>query len=325
MRRCLKRTNMSAEERQFEDRSYAISEAAGHVSGDFPDAGWDDSMSLADTLLRLDVSTRARLLANLQRDRGNAFVDSVLSKALAGQPGREAIAGGGSGAGIGRGETLTLEREVGDEEPVEEPIPQDQTDIPVGSTESIGPETSSSYAVAAVSLGDLANQISGRDEAGHCGWAETWNYTTMGGKINAVSVTVTINVEMPSWTPPPSMLPKAKAEWNRWYAALLAHEQGHVKLVHDKFDGLAARILGKTARAGGALFNAAKAELSAASRAYDGRTGHGMKTGTIIDVSIEDKEIDEKKRADEAKKKEEAAKSGKKAEVEGEPPAEVPA
>ena len=46
------------------------------------------------------------------------------------------------------------------------------------------------------------------------------------------------------------MLPKAKAEWERSYQALLAHERGHEKLVHDYFDGLANKILGKTRAAG---------------------------------------------------------------------------
>lgn len=288
-----------------------------------------DPARLADKLAQVDDRSRARVLTRLNRVRGNAYVQSIVQGIAARQAGLHAQAsGGGAGAGVGRGETLTLEREIGDEEQpeiVEEPVVEEEADVPVGATESIGPETSSSYPLAAVSLGDVANQVSGRDEAGKCAWGETWNYKAMGGKINAVTVTVTISVEMPSWTPPPSMLPKAKAEWDRWYAALLAHEQGHVKLIHDHFDGLANKILGKTAAQGKVIFNGAKAALKAASDGYDAKTGHGKKAGTIIDTSIEDKEIDEKKKEDEAKKKkEEAEKGGKKAEVEGEAPAETP-
>jgi hypothetical protein len=200
-------------------------------------------------------------------------------------------------------------------------------DIPEGATEEVGPSTSSSYGVAAVSLSDIASQLSSRDEAGHCGWKESWTYkTSPTGRINAVKVTVAIDIEMPAWTPPPSMLPKAKAEWERSYAALLAHEQGHERLVHDHFDGLADKILGKTVRQGTALFEGAKGSLSRASRGYDTKTGHGTKAGTIIDTTIEQREIDEKKREeDEKRKKAEAEKAGKKAEVEAPAPAETPA
>ena len=45
----------------------------------------------------------------------------------------------------------------------------------------------------------------------------------------------------PSWTPPATMLPKAKAEWTRWYAALDAHEQGHVTKVHGVYEGAGQR------------------------------------------------------------------------------------
>jgi hypothetical protein len=237
---------------------------------------------------------------------------------------------GGTGRGAGSGETLTVERDIGDEaEPGDPAIGEAEqlADIPEGATEEVGPSTSSSYGVAAVSLSDIASQLSSRDEAGHCGWKESWTYkTSPTGRINAVKVTVAIDIEMPAWTPAPSMLPKAKAEWERSYAALLAHEQGHERLVHDHFDGLADKILGKTVRQGTALFEGAKGSLSRASRGYDTKTGHGTKAGTIIDTTIEQREIDEKKREeDEKRKKAEAEKAGKKAEVEAPAPAETPA
>jgi hypothetical protein len=286
---------------------------------------------IADRLGSADETSQARTLQVLQRHQGNAFVESVVRRLVAGRTTREIAAGSGGGAGIGRGDTMTLERDVGDEAleediPAEEPVAEAEVDFPEGATETVGPETSSFYPVAATSLEDVSNQISGRDEAGHCGWVESMDFRQTGGKITAIVVTVTIDVEMPSWTPPPSMLPKAKAEWDRWYAALLAHEAGHVKLVHDHFDGLASEILGKSPRKGRNLFNNAKAALSKASKAYDKKSGHGTKAGTIIDTGIESREIDEKKKEDEAKKKqEEAEKGGKKAEVEGVPQADLPA
>jgi hypothetical protein len=283
----------------------------------------------ADALTHLaeaDGATRDRALRILQQERGNVFVGSVI-RAIAAE--NAAPARGGMGTGVGHGETLTLERDLGDEEEPDFPGPmaEELADIPEGATEEVGPATSSSYSLAAVSLSDIAGQLASRDEAGYCGWKESWNYkTSPGGKISAVKVRVEIDIEMPAWTPPPSMLPRAKAEWERSYAALLAHERGHEQLIHGHFDGLADRILGKTVRQGTALFDGAKASLSRASKAYDTKTGHGTKTGTIIDTAIESREIDEKKKEDEARKKQdEAAKGGKKAEVEGVPQADQPA
>jgi hypothetical protein len=174
-----------------------------------------------------------------------------------------------------------------------------------GATEVIGPPSSSTYAVSGSSLDDVSTFISTRDEAGHVGWVEDMAASgSNGSTLDTVSVTVAISLEMPSWTPPSTMLPKARAEWTRWYAALAAHEQGHIKLVHDVHDGLAKKLLGKTPRAADTLFDAAKASLTAKSKAYDTATGHGLKTGTIIDVGIEQQEL-----ADEQKKKDDAAKA----------------
>jgi len=172
-----------------------------------------------------------------------------------------------------------------------------------GATETIGPPTSSTYAVGASNLADVVAVIGGRDEAGHVGWVESMSSSAnTGPTVDTANVNVDITLEMPSWTPPSAMLPKARAEWTRWYAALMAHEQGHIKLVHDIHDGMANRLLGKTPTQATTTFNAAKTSLTTKSDAYDVRTGHGLKTGTVLDVGIETLELDE-----EQKKKDAAA------------------
>ncbi len=174
-----------------------------------------------------------------------------------------------------------------------------------GATEAIGPPTTSTYAISASSLDDVSAFVGTRDEAGHVGWVEDMAASGGNGStLDTVSVTVAISLEMPSWTPPSTMLPKARAEWTRWYAALAAHEQGHITLVHDVHDGLARKLLGKTPRAADTLFDAAKASLTARSKAYDATTAHGLKAGTILDVGIEQQEL-----AEEQKKRDDAAKA----------------
>jgi hypothetical protein len=289
---------------------------AGQASGLAPPPDTEKAFQTANpaTLSRhlhaADLATQSRVIANLQQQRGNAFVQEVVRGVAAHQAGQGPVQHGGSGVGIGRGGTITVEREA-DEADLEGEGPgqMQQAGIPAGATEEIGPETNTSYPLTASNLNAVAPLISGPDEAGKTTWGPHMDYRSTGAKMTSVKITAWINVEMPAWTPPPSMGPKAKAEWDRWYAALLAHEMGHVKLVHDKMDGLASQIVGMTERAGKALFENRKAELHAASRAFDGRTGGGTKTGTIIDPTIEDREIDDKKREEEEKKRKAGQKS----------------
>lgn len=232
-------------------------------------------------LLHLDQSTRSRAVQRLQTDAGNRAVGTLIG----GQPIR-----------------ATVQRE-GDDPTDTGAVALDSTSGG-GATEVIGPETSSTYAVAASSLADVAAVIGGRDEAGHVGWVEQMSSSAnTGPTVDTVSVTVDIDLEMPSWSPPSAMLPRARGEWTRWYAALMAHEQGHIKLVHDVHDGQAARLLGKTPPQATAAFNASKASLTTKSNAYDTRTGHGLKTGTVLDVGIETLELDEERKKKEAAEK----------------------
>lgn len=288
--------------------------------------------TIARELSTADAATRLRTLEALQHQYGNRYVQSVVQglngragtlEARTGAPvarrtvhleiGRSTGTGTGTGTSTGTGAGgvggLAIQREDPEPEGVGEPGAEtlDAATAPPGATETIGPETMSTYTPSATTLAALATQLEARDEAGHVDWALSMTNAAPTGVITAVNITADITLEMPAWSPPATMLPKAKAEWSRAYAALLAHEQGHIKLVHDIFDGLAASLLGKTSRAGAAMFATAKASLAAASESYDRKTGHGQKTGTVIDVAIEQQEIDgaaKKKSADSAEKKE---------------------
>lgn len=255
---------------------------------------------LTRELAAADEASRVRTMGDLQQGAGNAALGEML-----GASGRMA------GVGVGRGgltthtTELTIAREIGDEEvagPADEVVPLD-TGAQAHATESVGPVSESSYAVEASTLADVAAAIGGRSEAGHVSWVPTLDFHQTDGRIDSVTINVSIDLQMPSWSPPASMLPKARAEWTRWYAALRAHEQGHIDLVHQLFDGLAAKILGKTVRAGQQLFATARTSLAAQSRAYDTRTGHGTRQGTVMNAGIEQQEIDEERRKREAAEK----------------------
>jgi predicted secreted Zn-dependent protease len=256
-----------------------------------------------------DPGARTRALTKLHATRGNTFVQDVVRAMDGGRAGHATGHGLAAGAATTRTTTLVLERgaaEASSRVDVQRDEGEDAEALGTSTgavTETIGPSVESSWSIAASSLADAAAVISGRDEAGHVGWSLDMKYTATKGPIDSVTLTASITLEMPEWTPPPSMLPKAKAEWARWYAALRAHEQGHIDLVHANLDGLAARLIGMSGAKGEATFGAAKAKLSKDNKAYDKRTDHGRNAGTVMDVSIEQRELDEARRLEEEKKK----------------------
>lgn len=268
---------------QAEERVRAIAPRLGHAPAD-----------LADELAATDVARGARILSGLQSEVGNAALHRLVSGT-----------GHATGLGVGRGTVSargaterTISRETEDAPgagPGGEALPLDTGAAP-GVTERVGPVTESGYRVEASTLADVAALIGGRAEAGHVGWVPSLDFHQTDGRIDSVVVSVPIDLEMPVWSPPAGMLPRARAEWARWYAALRAHEQGHVDLVHRWFDGLATRILGSSVRAGRRAFADAKAGLATSSRAYDTRTGHGTAQGTVMNVTIEQQERDQERR-----------------------------
>ncbi|MFN8518229.1 MAG: DUF922 domain-containing protein [Chloroflexota bacterium] len=248
---------------------------------------------LARDLDAADAASRVRAIGGLQADAGNAALGSLLG-------GR----GHATGLGVGRGAAstgitdVTVSRDIEDIDlgtPTDE-VPQLSGGDAAAATESVGPVAESGYEVVASTLADVAAAIGGRPEAGQVSWAPSLDFHQTDGIIDSVTISVAIELQMPSWAPPSTMLPKARAEWSRWYAALRAHEQGHIDLVHQLFDGQAARMLGKPVATGQRLFAGAKASLATKSRAYDARTGHGIRQGTVMDVAIEQREIDEEER-----------------------------
>ena len=257
-------------------------------------------VELSHELAVADAASRVRTMGDLQAGPGNAAIGGLL-----GASGRSVGFGIGGGGITTHTTDLTISRDIGDDEVAgtsDEVVALD-AGAQANAIESVGPVAESSYAVEASSLADVVAAIGGRSEAGHVAWGPALDFHQTDGRIDSVTISVSIDLQMPSWSPPAAMLPKARAEWTRWYAALRAHEQGHIDLVHQLFDGIATRILGKTTREGQRLFESARTSLGAQSRAYDARTGHGTRQGTVMNVSIEQQEIDEERRKREAAEK----------------------
>lgn len=230
-----------------------------------------DPGQLAITLTTTDGATRARVIRRLQQEHGNIYVQRVIAAFTS----------------------------VNNSSPVIQRQQRKKPKANSPATTTIGPPRTSTYSIKGKSLTEVATAYASRDEAGSVEWRPHLSYKDSGttGKITSATVTVPMNVTLPIWNPPASTGPKTKAEWNRARNALKAHEDGHIELVHKHFGGLADKLIGKTPAEAEALFKETTANLQRESDEYDVKTDHGRNTGTVIDISIEEKE-----RVDAAKK-----------------------
>lgn len=218
--------------------------------------------------------TPANLLA-MQRERGNLYVQRVVA----------ALASMSDDSTVIQRQQIKKRKAAG------------------AATTTVGPPNTSTYAIEAESLADVTDQVSSMGEAGKVEWRPNYNYdVSAAGKITGATVTVPVYVSLPIWNPPADTGPKTKAEWNRARNALKAHEDGHVQLVQKHCKGLANKLIGKTPEEAQALFDKATADLQKESDKYDVSTDHGKKTGTVIDVSIEEKERKERVKKSTTKK-----------------------
>jgi predicted secreted Zn-dependent protease len=140
--------------------------------------------------------------------------------------------------------------------------------------------------VGGSTLAVVAKAISQLDEAAKTEWFPVYNADTDGGTISSVAVTVKTKVTMPQWTGYANASQPEKEEWNRFYAALLAHEQGHLDLVTSQLSGIDEKLVGRSTTDATAAWVNALGALTQASNDYDASNDHGQSQGTVIDTSV---------------------------------------
>ena len=64
--------------------------------------------------------------------------------------------------------------------------------------------------------------------AGHTEFKYKFTWTRTGNEVHKDTVTWTLFVDLPNWTPPASASQADKDAWNRLLQELRKHEQGHV-------------------------------------------------------------------------------------------------
>jgi predicted secreted Zn-dependent protease len=132
-------------------------------------------------------------------------------------------------------------------------------------------------------LAAVASVISQEDEAGKAEW---WpSYSLTGDDPPSATVTVKTRITMPRWSEYDSACQAEKDEWDRFIAALEAHEQGHIDLVKQHLSGIDDQMAGQSADAAKQVWLSALGDLQAASDSYDVDSDHGRNQGTIINLS----------------------------------------
>jgi hypothetical protein len=131
-------------------------------------------------------------------------------------------------------------------------------------------------------LAAVASVTSQLDEAGKAEWFPT--YTWSSDDPPSATVTVKTKITMPRWREYGSASQPEMDEWDRFFAALLAHEQGHIDLVTQHLSGIDEQM-GQSPDAAKHVWAGALADLQAASDSYDVDSDHGRNQGTTIDLS----------------------------------------
>ena len=142
------------------------------------------------------------------------------------------------------------------------------------------------YDVSGTTLADVHAAISTLPEAGSCDWSASSYDASWGddGKVTEVEAVIRITVSMPAWVEADQAPQAAQDEWNRFWAALRDHEQGHIDIVTEKIAGVDVAMLDKTEAGAKQVWDAAFDEINKASKAYDDGNHNGQDEGTILDL-----------------------------------------
>ncbi len=139
--------------------------------------------------------------------------------------------------------------------------------------------------VGGSTLAAVAQAISQMEEAAKTEWFPAYTANAPDDVLANVAVTVRTKVTMPQWSGYANASQPERDEWDRFYAALRAHEQGHLDLVTSQLSGIDERLAGHSTSDASAAWTNALVELNAASDDYDTSTDHGRSQGTVIDTS----------------------------------------
>jgi len=151
------------------------------------------------------------------------------------------------------------------------------------------PDSYTYFTFDAETLEDVANMAADQDEVGEASFHLGLGFDHENGVLTRVDLTVTLSLGMPEWTQRDGRPQAEKDEWDRFYAALLEHEEGHLAIFRREADAAYEALEESTPGDINNELDRQKARIQQLSDAYDHRTGHGQTQGgahgnTVITV-----------------------------------------
>lgn len=131
----------------------------------------------------------------------------------------------------------------------------------------------------------VAETIAVMAEAAETEWFPSYVTTLTDDVVSDAAVTVNSRVTMPQWEGYSRAMPVERGEWDRFFAALRMHEQGHLDLVVQRLSDVDTKLVGLSSQSAAVAWEATLEALAAASDAYDAATDHGRNQGTVINTN----------------------------------------
>jgi len=251
--------------------------------------------ALSRTGRRGGAAAARRSVARLQAAAGNAAVAGLLGTSPDAHASRRVgltfhHAGGADVLGAEPSAPVAL----GTGEPADDTTPlEDEGGAPVlppptSSSTTVGPPTSSSYTVSGT-LRQAAEAVAARPEAGQTLTSPVLNMAPAGKWPVHVQVIVGQAVLLPEWDGKASATQNQRNEWDRFKAAITAHEVGHVSTDVKAYANAHGKIRAKPTRAeGNEEFDTISTQADTDNVAFDVRTDHGRNQGTSINPNIDE-------------------------------------
>ncbi len=113
-------------------------------------------------------------------------------------------------------------------------------------------------------------------------WDMRWSWPrTRGGgcDLRRATIRYTATVRLPRLAATARLTPAERTAWDRYLAALMVHEAGHVAYTYDRRSDVLAAIRSATCATADRAASTALAAIDAYHIAYDRETGHGATQG----------------------------------------------
>ena len=228
----------------------------------------------------LDTGSRRRLFNGLQPRIGNAATASLLAES--GTVRRSAVDAGAPPPAIQRDDgdvDLDAFWPPGGAEATEL---QEGAQNPTASGTTIN-VVNTTYSVSGTLL-EAANTLAARTEAGSVTsqFSDIYYETSDAGIVRIASITVSETINLPTWSGYASGSTEEKAEWDRFRAALAAHEDRHVAIDRQHFTNIHRLLVGKTQTRADEIITEKETAATTANDEFDTQTDHGRNAGTTI-------------------------------------------